>query len=59
MFDSEIRGQLCTLMGGRAAEQMTCGAVSTGAADDIRRATQLAYRSVTVGRAEQGRAGRD
>lgn len=33
-------------MGGRAAELLTCGAVSTGAVDDIRRATDLAYRSV-------------
>lgn len=47
MFDSEIRGQLAMLMGGRAAEQLTCGAVSTGAVDDIRRATDLACRSVS------------
>lgn len=47
MFDCEIRGQLAMLMGGRAAEQLTCGAVSTGAVDDIRRATDLAYRSVS------------
>lgn len=31
MYDCEIRGQLATLMGGRAAEQLTCTAVSTGA----------------------------
>ena len=31
MFDSEIRGQLAMLMGGRAAEQLTCSSVSTGA----------------------------
>jgi cell division protease FtsH len=30
MFDSEIRGQLSMLMGGRAAEQLTCASVSTG-----------------------------
>ncbi len=35
------------LLGGRAAEHLTCGAVSTGAADDIRRATDLATRAVT------------
>ncbi|GFH31439.1 cell division protease FtsH [Haematococcus lacustris] len=34
-------------MGGRAAEQLTCTAVSTGAADDIRRATDLAQRAVS------------
>jgi hypothetical protein len=47
MFDCEIRGQLAMLMGGRAAEQLTCAAVSTGAVDDIRRATDLALRSVS------------
>ncbi|GMH42487.1 hypothetical protein BSKO_10406 [Bryopsis sp. KO-2023] len=47
MFDSEIRGQLAILMGGRAAEMMTCGQISTGAVDDIQRATGLAYRTVT------------
>ncbi len=47
MFDSEIRGQLAMLMGGRAAEEVTCGHVSTGAVDDIRRATDLALRAVS------------
>jgi len=47
MFDSEIRGQLAMLMGGRAAEHLTCDAVSTGAVDDIKRATDMAYRAVS------------
>ncbi|KAA6422718.1 MAG: ATP-dependent zinc metalloprotease FTSH chloroplastic-like [Trebouxia sp. A1-2] len=47
MFDNEIRGQLAMLMGGRAAEELTCGHLSTGASDDIRRATELAYRAVS------------
>ena len=46
LFEDEIRGQLAMLMGGRAAEAATASAVSTGAADDIRRATDLAHRSV-------------
>jgi len=46
LFEDEIRGQLAMLMGGRAAEAATSPAVSTGAADDIRRATDLAHRSV-------------
>lgn len=46
-FHSEIRGQLSMLMGGRAAEQLTCASVSTGAVDDIRRATDIALRSVS------------
>lgn len=47
MFDCEIRGQLTILMGGRAAEMITCGQISTGAVDDIQRATSVAYRMVT------------
>mmetsp|Transcript_6463 Transcript_6463/g.24017 ORF Transcript_6463/g.24017 Transcript_6463/m.24017 type:complete len:873 (+) Transcript_6463:273-2891(+) len=45
-FADEIRGTLATLLGGRAAEQVACERVSTGAIDDIQRATGLAYRSV-------------
>lgn len=47
MFENEIRGQLAMLMGGRAAEELTCSHMSTGASDDIRRATELAYRAVS------------
>ncbi|CAD7702088.1 unnamed protein product [Ostreobium quekettii] len=47
MFDSELRGQLAILMGGRAAEMITCGQISSGAFDDIKRATQLANRAVS------------
>lgn len=46
LFEHEIRGQLAMLMGGRAAEALTSAAVSTGAGDDIRRATDLAHRAV-------------
>uniref|UniRef100_A0A061R7E6 Cell division protease FtsH n=1 Tax=Tetraselmis sp. GSL018 TaxID=582737 RepID=A0A061R7E6_9CHLO len=47
MFDAEIRAQLATLLGGRAAEQFYCGQLSTGAVDDIQRATSMAYKAVT------------
>lgn len=30
MFDNEIRGRLAMLMGGRAAEELTCSHLSTG-----------------------------
>lgn len=46
---SEIRGQLACLMGGRAAEQLTCASISTGAMDDLKRATELAARAISVG----------
>ena len=46
-FESELRGQLATLMGGRAAEAVTSSSISTGASDDLQRATDLAQRCVT------------
>jgi len=46
-FDCDIRAQLAVLLGGRAAEHLTCHALSTGASDDIKRATELAYRTVS------------
>jgi cell division protease FtsH len=43
----ELEDQLAVMMGGRAAEHLILGTISTGAADDIQRATQLAKRMVT------------
>lgn len=37
-----LRGQLVTLLAGRAAEKLLIGTVSSGADDDIRRATEMA-----------------
>jgi ATP-dependent Zn protease len=37
-------------LGGRAAEQTFFGKISTGAADDLRRVTSMAYKMVTAGR---------
>ena len=47
MLEDELRGQLATLLGGRAAEEVIFGKVSTGASDDIQKATDLAERAVT------------
>jgi cell division protease FtsH len=44
---SELLDQLTMLLGGRAAEQIVFGAVSTGAADDLRRASEIAGAMVT------------
>lgn len=41
-----LGGQLVTLLAGRAAERMFLGTVSSGADDDIRRATEMARRMV-------------
>ncbi|GAA0144590.1 metalloprotease [Lithospermum erythrorhizon] len=47
LFVDELRGRLVTLLGGRAAEEFIySGRVSTGALDDIRRATDVAYKAV-------------
>ncbi|MEO0808221.1 MAG: ATP-dependent zinc metalloprotease FtsH, partial [Cyanobacteria bacterium J06643_4] len=35
MLEDEIRGQIATLLGGRSAEELIFGKVSTGASDDI------------------------
>jgi len=35
-------------LAGRAAEQVTFGRVTTGAADDLRRVTQIVYQMVQV-----------
>ncbi|MEM9264895.1 MAG: ATP-dependent zinc metalloprotease FtsH [Cyanobacteria bacterium P01_F01_bin.13] len=47
MLEDELRGQLTTLLGGRAAEEVVFGKVSSGASDDIQKATDLAERAVT------------
>ena len=43
----ELEDQIAIMMGGRAAEHLILGTISTGAVDDIQRATQLAKRMVT------------
>ena len=39
----EMREMLVQLMGGRAAEKLFCGNMTTGASDDLSKATKLAY----------------
>jgi cell division protease FtsH len=46
--EGEIRGRIAALLGGRAAEELILGQVSTGASDDIQKATDLAERFVTL-----------
>ncbi|MDH4052803.1 MAG: cell division protein FtsH, partial [Rubrivivax sp.] len=40
---SELRNRLAVLLGGRAAEALVVGEVSTGAADDLVKATDIAH----------------
>jgi cell division protease FtsH len=44
---SELRDRLVALLAGRAAEELICGEVSTGAADDLVKATDIARQFVT------------
>ncbi|MGA1264585.1 MAG: ATP-dependent zinc metalloprotease FtsH4 [Prochlorothrix sp.] len=46
--EDELRGQIATLLGGRAAEEIIFGNVTTGASNDLQRATDLAERMVTT-----------
>ncbi len=47
MLEDELRGRIATLLGGRSAEEIVFGKVSTGASDDIQKATDLAERAIT------------
>jgi cell division protease FtsH len=42
----ELEDRLAVMLGGRAAEQVVCESISTGASDDIQRASELARRMV-------------
>ncbi|MCL2609266.1 MAG: ATP-dependent zinc metalloprotease FtsH [Treponema sp.] len=47
MTEEELLGKIDVLMGGRAAEEIVFGKISTGAANDIGRATDIARRMIT------------
>jgi len=49
----DLEGQIATLLGGRSAEEVVFGAVTTGAANDLQRATDIAEQMVgTFGMSE-------
>ncbi len=47
MTRAELLDRLCVLLAGRAAEELACDDVSTGAEDDIERATEIARRMIS------------
>jgi cell division protease FtsH len=47
MTQEELQNKMAVLLGGRAAEQVVFGHLSTGAADDLRRVTDIARSMVT------------
>ncbi len=53
MDQAELQGQIATLLGGRSAEEIVFGSITTGASNDLQRATDLAERMVmTYGMSE-------
>jgi cell division protease FtsH len=46
LLEEEVYGQIATLLGGRVAEELVFGKISTGASDDIQKATDLAERAI-------------
>ncbi len=44
---TELKEQLCSLLGGRVAEQITQEDICTGASNDLQRATDIAHKMVT------------
>lgn len=42
-----LRDNICSLLGGRAAEEVALGSISSGGADDLDRATTIAIKMVT------------
>jgi AFG3 family protein len=44
----QIMDMMCMALGGRAAEELTFGRVTTGASDDLNRVTQMAYSMVRI-----------
>ena len=47
MSKEEIQAQIATLLGGRSAEEIIFGSITTGASNDLQRATDLAEKMVT------------
>ena len=47
MSKEELENKICTLTGGRAAEEVEFGSVTTGASNDIEQATKLARAMIT------------
>lgn len=46
MDEAELKGQIASLLGGRAAEEVVFGSITTGASNDLQRATDLAEQMV-------------
>jgi cell division protease FtsH len=47
MSKEDMEAQIATLLGGRSAEEIIFGSITTGAANDLQRATEMAEKMVT------------
>ena len=47
MTKDEFLDDMCVLLGGRIAEELFCGQITTGASDDIQKLTDRAYQYVS------------
>ncbi len=47
VYKQELHDDICTLLGGRAAEKLMCDDISGGASNDMERATEIARKMVT------------
>ena len=45
----QLMDEMCMTLGGRAAEEIVLGKISTGALTDLERVTKMAYSMVTIG----------
>ena len=48
MTKEQIRDMICMTLGGRAAEEIMIGKISTGAQNDLERITRMAYSQVSL-----------
>ncbi len=48
MSKEDLEAQIATLLGGRSAEELIFGSITTGASNDLQRATELAEQMVTT-----------
>lgn len=48
MSEEELRARIVTLYGGRAAEEIVFGSITTGASNDIEKATEIARSMITM-----------
>ncbi len=48
MTEEDLLAEICTLLGGRSAEELVFNSKSSGAANDIERATDIARRMITM-----------